>query len=37
MSEIWGVLEHTEGILHQASGELLGDLVEIASRRRRQP
>ncbi len=32
MAEIWVVLEHTEGTLHEQSGELLREAVEIAHR-----
>ncbi len=32
MSEIWAVLEHNDAILHEQSGELLSELVDIASR-----
>jgi electron transfer flavoprotein alpha subunit len=32
MSEIWAVLEHTDATLHEASGELLSELVDIAHR-----
>jgi len=34
MSEIWTVLEHSDATLHEQSGELLSELVDIA---RRQP
>jgi electron transfer flavoprotein alpha subunit len=34
MSEIWGVLEHSGATLHEQSGELLSELIDIA---RRQP
>lgn len=34
MSEIWGVLEHSDSTLHEQSGELLSELADIA---RRQP
>jgi electron transfer flavoprotein alpha subunit len=30
MSEIWGVLEHSDATLHEQSGELLSELVDIA-------
>jgi electron transfer flavoprotein alpha subunit len=32
MSEIWGVLEHSGDTLHEQSGELLSELVDIACR-----
>ncbi len=32
MSEIWAVLEHSDAILHEQSGELLSELVDIARR-----
>jgi electron transfer flavoprotein alpha subunit len=32
MSEIWGVLEHSGGFLHEQSGELLSELRDIAHR-----
>jgi len=32
MSEIWAVLEHTGATLHEQSGELLSELVDIARR-----
>ena len=32
MSEIWAVLEHNDANLHEQSGELLSELVDIASR-----
>ena len=32
MSEIWGVLEHSDSTLHEQSAELLSELVNIANR-----
>jgi len=32
MRHIWAVLEQREGVLHEASGELLAELVEVAQR-----
>src|SRR6266487_1121613 len=32
MDEIWAVLEHTDATLHEQSGELLSELVDIAGR-----
>jgi electron transfer flavoprotein alpha subunit len=32
MSEIWAVLEHNDATLHEQSGELLSELVDIAGR-----
>ena len=32
MPEIWAVLEHRDGILHENSAELLAELAEVAQR-----
>lgn len=32
MTEIWAVLEHSEGTVHENSGELLAELVDVAHR-----
>src|SRR2546429_8198435 len=32
MDEIWAVLEHSDATLHEQSGELLSELVDIAGR-----
>ncbi len=37
MSEIWAVLERSDAALHEQSGELLSELVEIASRQPTSP
>lgn len=37
MSEIWAILEHRDSALHEQSGELLADLLEVAQRQPAQP
>ena len=32
MSEIWAVLEHNDATLHEQSGELLSELIDIVGR-----
>src|SRR6266571_3453280 len=36
MPEIWAVLEHQEGTLHENSGELLAELADVAQRQKDQ-
>lgn len=37
MSEIWAVLQHSEGQLDEQSGELLAEMLEVAQRQPAQP
>ena len=37
MSEIWAVLQHSEGQLDEQSGELLAEMLEVAQRQPEQP